>query len=279
MKASRYFLRNFCFFVLVLSLLTLLTVGCGTTDDPTQGGPQQNNHAPKNDVGVQEPDTAPPASRYDALGLPYPLSELPDGVTAPWPDSAITHGALINIRHVIDGDTIRNPFSGQANLRLQGINAPECVKRSTSQGMECDPNNTDYVHDEDKEINEPYGAQAAQALKDLIALNRNVRIVCKMVGGSCETDLYDRYLVWVVIDTPEGPVDASYYLVEQGLALTYTSFPVDNMAAYCTAEDEAIAARRGMWKDGFDAAYSAMHPSTRKWYVYRNDRCRAAQRQ
>lgn len=278
MNASRCFYRNSTVFVLVLSLLAPLAVGCGTADDPSQGGKAQNNHVP-DDVDSGEPDTEPPPNRYEVLGLPYPLSELSEDVSAPWPDRAITHGALINLAHVIDGDTIRNPFSGQANLRLQGINAPECAKRSTSQGMECDPNNTDYAHGEHKDINEPYGAQSAQALKNLIALNRNVRIACKMVGGSCETDLYDRYLVWVVIDTPEGPVDASYYLVEQGLALTYTSFPVDNMAAYCTAEDEAIAARRGMWKDGFDAAYSAMHPSTRKWYVYRNDRCRAAQRQ
>lgn len=270
------FLSALC---LCVFLSAALITGCGPAEDPAQFNNKSGNNI-KHDAGntVDESDASEtPENPYARLGLPYELSELPEGTTAPWPGT-ISHGAVIKVEHVIDGDTIRNPLASQDNIRLLGMDAPECAKHNANNGLSCDPNNTTYtVEAGAKYPNEPYGAESGQALKDLIALNPNVRIACKMVGNECERDLYKRFLAWIVVETPDGPVDASYYIIEQGLGWTYTSFPTENMAMYCKAEDEAIAARRGMWKDGFDAAYAAVTPETRRWYQSRNEKCRKAQ--
>ncbi len=234
--------RNMLLSALYIFLLAALIAGCGGTEDPTQQNNQPtntNNNNNYNDVqnDAEEIDVPEIATNpYDKLGLPA-LPELPEGTTVPWPGT-ISHGAFVKIEHVIDGDTVRNPLAGQDNIRLLGMDAPECAKRKVALGMECDPSNTNYTVEAGAKFpNEPYGAESGQALKDLIALNPEVRIVCKMVGNECERDLYKRFLAWIVVETPDGPVDASYSIISQGLGWTYTSFPTENMALYCNAED------------------------------------------
>lgn len=284
---------------LLLALFWLLAPGCGTTEDPSTGNESTNNFSsdvepPRHDVGLPEDtsddtlsqdedtedtedtdDTSP--SPYDHLGFPYPLGEFPPEESGPWHEFSITHGARVKIHHVVDGDTVVTA-AGAESIRLLGINTPECAKHAGPTGMECDPNDTDFSHPEDAQFwNEPYGYQAFRALKDLIEIQPEVRIVCKMIENICERDAYHRTLAWIVVDTPDGPVDASHHLLEQGLALTFTKYPTPMMASYCNAEDRAIAEKRGIWQDGFDAAYAGMHPGTRIWYQHRNELCRAAQ--
>ncbi len=275
--------RNLILSTLCALLLLALIPGCGPTEDPAQfnnnvGSNTKYDVGQKDDVDDKNDASETSASPYDKLGFPEPMPDLPEGATAPWPGT-ISHGALVKIAHVIDGDTVQNPLNAQRNIRLLGMDAPECSKRKVEGGMECDPNDTNYTVESGVQYpNEPYGAESGQALKDLIAINPEVRIACKMAGGECERDKYNRFLAWIVVETPDGPVDASYYIIEQGLGWTYTSFPTENMAMYCTAEDDAIAQKRGMWKDGFTAAYGAVTPETRRWYQYRNGRCREMQR-
>ncbi|MBA2665141.1 MAG: thermonuclease family protein [Bradymonadaceae bacterium] len=251
--------------------LALAFQACVTSDPSPTAKPDV---AVSEDVGV-EPDVVSPIDVVEvpSLDIPYPLLELPDGATAPWP-GGVVHGALLKVAHVIDGDTLYLEVAeGSAvRLRIVGIDAPECIKRRvTSSWMECDPANTDFSGD-----GEPFGVESWQALKALIDADPVVRIACNMVDGFCDRDHFDRYLGWLITS---GPLDASVHLASNGLALTYTAFPVPNMNVYCAAEDEAIAAKRGLWSEGFDAAFAGFNPSTRTWYSSRNSRCQAAQKQ
>lgn len=275
---------------LLLALLLLLTTGCETTEDPSSRNQPANNlssdvETPLHDVGLPE-DTSSKDTEdtentepgpYDHLGFPYPLGEFPPESSDPGHEFSITHGARVKIHHVIDGDTVVTA-AGAESIRLLGINTPECAKHAGPTGMECDPDDTDFSHPEDARFwNEPYGYESFRALRDLISLQPEVRIVCNMVDNRCERDAYHRTLAWIVVDTPDGPVDASHHLLKNGLALTFTKYPTPMMARYCNAEDRAIAEKRGIWQHGFDAAYAGMHPGTHIWYQHRNELCAAAQ--
>jgi endonuclease YncB( thermonuclease family) len=210
------------------------------------------------------PDDDDPSEVVELPSIPYELDELPAGATAPWPGDMV-HGALVEVAHVIDGDTIKVELAdGKVPVRLVGINAPECDKRPVgSNDRECDPDAQDLSGEA-----EVYGVEAWQALRDRLQ-DQTVRIACKEVNGRCETDRYGRFLGYIVLDGE----DMAEFMTSGGHAWTYTQFPPDNIYTYCVAEDSAIANGEGMWAEGFDSVVTGMNASTRHWYAYRDSTC------
>lgn len=116
----------------------------------------------------------------------------------------------------IDGDTI--DLQG-VRIRLLGIDAPES-------GQACrDAQNTPY----------PCGERARMALAEMIA----GRVV------SCSIERYDRYRRGLAVCTVAG-LDLNAEMVRRGAAVAY----IDRR--YQGQEQEARAARRGIWAGAFD---------------------------
>lgn len=249
---------------------TYLT-GDALADDPTVD--DSDSSSTKSDDPASQPDPDQPDENPDDTkpsvvelpDIPYELDDLPPDATAPWPGDMV-HGALVEVAHVIDGDTIKLTIDDRdVPLRLIGINAPECDKRPAGNNRECNPDAQDLSGEA-----EIYGVQAWQELRDMV-LGREVRIACKMDNGHCETDRYGRYLGFVVLDGD----DVGELMTSGGYAWTYTQFPPDNIYTYCVAEDSAIEERAGMWAEGFDNVVIGMNTSTRNWYSYRDSTCQA----
>ena len=267
-------------------LLAVLSVGCAQVDpSPANSNPgnnrnnanninnannanNQNNANNANNVNnANNSNNTNGETQTDGVPFPYVLPDVPAGATAPWP-GGIVNGALIEVEHVIDGDTVfLRTGEGEFDLesiRVQGINAPECKKRRGANGLnECDPNNDDFSGDP-----EYWGYEAKVALEEF-AEGKTVRLACKEVGGQCETDRYDRFLGVLIVDGE----DASEFLASGGHAWSYTQFPVENLHTYCTAEEDAIDREAGMWEAGFDTVILGMNTSTRNWYTFHDQTC------
>lgn len=111
--------------------------------------------------------------------------------------------------HVYDGDTIKVRLgSGPIIVRLHSIDTPE--------------------HDQ------PWGPQAARALAS--------RIKGRKISLAVVThDSYER----LVADVQLGGESINAWMVQRGNAWAYRHYLEDR--SYCTWEDEARAARRGLW--------------------------------
>ena len=119
---------------------------------------------------------------------------------------------------IVDGDTI---WIGPTKIRLYGIDAPE-TKQECQQA-----DGSEYR----------CGEASTDALRILIASNP-VR---------CEGDTYDRYKRLIAV-CYSGTVNLNAELVRQGWALAYRRYSND----YISAEEEAQAAKRGMWAGEFE---------------------------
>lgn len=113
---------------------------------------------------------------------------------------------------VHDGDSITALAAGnvQLKVRLEGIDAPE--------------------------LKQPFSQQAKQALSGLVF----GKAVTLHITGR---DRYKRTLAVVVV----GDVNVNRELVRLGLAWRYEAYSKD--AALLAAQNEAKAARRGLWSD------------------------------
>ena len=114
---------------------------------------------------------------------------------------------------VADGDTLTVLGEGniQYKIRLNAIDAPEKAQ--------------------------PYGTRSKQALADM-TMSKNVRV--KILNK----DKYGRFIG--MISTDEVP-DVNGAMLEQGLAWHYAYF--DKTEKYAELEQEARAAKRGLWRD------------------------------
>jgi len=123
---------------------------------------------------------------------------------------------IVGRASVIDGDTIE--IRGQ-RLRLFGIDAPESSQLCRAE-------------------NKPYrcGQQSAFALADKIG-EQTVR---------CEERDIDRYQRVVAV-CYLGKEDLGSWLVKKGMALAFRRYSLD----YVAEEDEARAAKRGVWRGEF----------------------------
>ena len=126
--------------------------------------------------------------------------------------------SIVGVASVIDGDTIE--IHG-IRIRLHGIDAPESRQlctRPTGERWRC-------------------GQQASLALSDQIGRST----------VSCDPRDTDRYGRTVAVCRTRG-VDLNGWLVTQGWAVAYRRYSRD----YVRAEDQARAARRGVWSGQFD---------------------------
>lgn len=124
---------------------------------------------------------------------------------------------IVGRASVIDGDTIE--IGGQ-RVRLFGIDSPESSQLCRAE-------------------NKPYrcGQQSALALADKIG-ERTVRCL--------ERDI-DRYRRVVAV-CYLGKQDLGSWLVEEGRALAFRRYSLD----YVAQEEEAQAAKRGVWRGEFE---------------------------
>jgi endonuclease YncB( thermonuclease family) len=120
--------------------------------------------------------------------------------------------------HIVDGDTLH---LNDTKIRLHGIDAPE-TRQECRRG-----NGTPYR----------CGGAATEALRALVG-SQPVR---------CEGSTHDRYRRLIGVCYANG-VNLNAEMVRQGWALAYRRYSED----YVSAEDEAHAAKRGMWAGEFD---------------------------
>lgn len=135
-----------------------------------------------------------------------------------WATIASAETALV--RHVIDGDSLA--LTDGRQIRLIGINAPEI-------GIDGRPD-------------QPL-ARAAQ--RRIAALTAGRAVTLRFDREA--VDRHGRTLAYVLL--PDG-TDIQARLVHEGLAWCVAIPPnVANAQAYCAAEREARAARRGIWAE------------------------------
>jgi endonuclease YncB( thermonuclease family) len=181
-------------------------------------------------------------------------------------DRVLREGARGRVSLVIDGDTLHVTVNGWYHrVRMQGINSPECEMSSelTTDGFQ-------YVCTADDEW---FGLGAYELMRDLVE-GEEVTVRCdEAPGEACPLDAFDRYLAF--LETEEG--DVAEQLARAGGAMSFTKFSSSRRAAYCLAEDAAIAAGVGMWTLGSrEAVLSRMSAGTRDWYARRDRLCSAA---
>jgi endonuclease YncB( thermonuclease family) len=125
-------------------------------------------------------------------------------------------GSISGSATVIDGDGLR---IGATEIRLHAIDAPEALQLCGEGGSAW-----------------PCGRTATDKLRELIG-TRPLECTQK------DIDSYDR----TVAVCTQGDVDLGAEMVRAGLALAYRRFGDD----YVDEEDEARAARRGIWSGPF----------------------------
>lgn len=174
----------------------------------------------------------------------------------------LRNGECASVSHVIDGDTmeLRLADDSVVRVRLRGIDTPECHKARIDGAAHCIPSPE----------GERFGYEAYQALSSLVGDSR-VRVACEMVDGDCRTDLYGRYLAWILLE--RSYVDVAEVLVAGGYAWPYFPMEAASTLTYCAAEDEAMTAGRGMWAEGVDVALANMSADKRRWYGRRELAC------
>lgn len=123
------------------------------------------------------------------------------------------------VRYVIDGDTFI--LANNQRVRMIGINAPEVShRRYNKQGQS-------------------YGKEARKHLEGMI-LKKDVTLK----SGAEEFDRYGRRLSYVYL---QDGTFVNLKMVKDGFAETYRKFPFEYKEDFLKVEDEARAAKLGMW--------------------------------
>jgi len=140
--------------------------------------------------------------------------------------------AEFKVSRVVDGDTIKvRAASGEITIRLVGIDAPEESHKKREPGQ-------------------PFSQQSTKNLAGMV-LNKSVSI--KEYGH----DRYGRTLAEVFLDGKNINLE----MVDAGFAEVYRGDPAlgQDLAPYWKAEEQARAAKRGMWVQG------SKYLSPREW--------------
>jgi len=115
------------------------------------------------------------------------------------------------VTRVVDGDTIYLSAPGRdIKVRMVGIDAPE--------------------------LNQPYGAEARDALTQMVK-GKTVRVIAE------DRDRYGRIVGRVFL----GNLDVNLAMIRQGYAWVYRNYTTDQNLY--SAETEAQNSRRGLWAD------------------------------
>jgi len=135
------------------------------------------------------------------------------------PPEALSEGTY-RVERIVDGDTLL--LANRARVRLQGIDTPETVK----------PNHPE----------EPFGREASAFTKRLVA---EAGGTVRLQFDRERVDKYGRFLAYVWV----GDRMLNEELVRAGLATAETRFryAAAMKTRFRRAEDEARAARRGIW--------------------------------
>lgn len=224
--------------------------------------------------GDTEGPTATSATTEDATVAQdshQPLDTAIPEIGDPNDNRDLLNGSTARIGHIIDGDTF-NVYVGQLapkkyTIRMAGFSAPECNKEHVDGigggGFACTSDD------------ELYGLKSYQALKAMLD-GKTVRVTCDVpVGAWCkvDNDFFDRYVAYVEIDGKDAAVE----MARGGNGFSYTSFASSKRGAICRAEDEAQAAKRGIWALGTLNQIMDDLPDTRGWYYdHHDERCAEA---
>ncbi len=133
----------------------------------------------------------------------------------------------VEIEYVIDGDTF--VLKNQAKVRLLGIDCPETKHSLRGTGPE------------------PFADEATQFTKDFVAKGE-----IRLRFDQERIDRFGRHLAYV----NRGDVSLNEELVRAGLAKAkpHYNFASSFKRTLLAAQDEARAARRGIWADGPDSS-------------------------
>lgn len=132
----------------------------------------------------------------------------------------IDSGDLVRLVKVIDGDSIQVVREGQepVTVRLIGIKSFDAKV--------------------EKDVVTLFGQATVEALQRMM-IDRPVRVML----NATPKDKNGRYLATLFADDQ----DIALYLVRQGLVLVYTVYPFPAMQSYLQEQEQARAARRGLW--------------------------------
>lgn len=132
----------------------------------------------------------------------------------------IDSGDLVRLVKVIDGDSIQVVREGQepVTVRLIGIKSFDAKV--------------------EKDVVTLFGQATVEALQRMM-IDHPVRVML----NATPKDKNGRYLATLFADDQ----DIALYLVRQGLVLVYTVYPFPAMQSYLQEQEQARAARRGLW--------------------------------
>jgi endonuclease YncB( thermonuclease family) len=142
----------------------------------------------------------------------------PGGIRGQTPQTNGPTSLTGRVTRIADGDTLTllDAMNVQHRIRLQGIDAPES--------------------------HQAFGTQSKKTLSDLV-FDREVTAVCD------KTDQYGRLVCKIVV----GDRDINLEQIRAGMAWHYKDYEREQSPAdrelYARAEDDARAARRGLWRD------------------------------
>lgn len=205
------------------------------------------------------PAPSAPNPADPAPTVPAPAATAP-GAPAPAAAAPLVIGVYdVTPQSVTDGDTLRVP--GERPVRVIGLDSEEVFKNAADRAAaEADFAAYARAKRGDAAMPVKYGTPAGEAAKTfvraLLADVKQVRLERDEVGGH-EFDTYERRLAHVVLLAPAGERQLAVEVVRAGHSPYFTKYGRSRRldAALRAAQDEARAARRGIWSAEGPAHY------------------------
>lgn len=227
-------MRDRRFWIVTLVAGALALSGCGVgAGGPDPSGSRGSAPAPAVLEAKPKPSTSKPAR--PGTSKPKPGATKPKPTKSPRPrptrPAAEPSGPRpvqrlqgpFDVVDVVDGDTVKIATAdGVIGLRLIGIDTPETVH--PSQPVEC------------------FGPEASAEATRLLA---GQRVWIELDATQGLTDRYGRTLAYVWM---AGERNFNWHMVRRGFASEYTyDDPYNHRQAFIDAQNDAMAARAGMW--------------------------------
>jgi len=141
-------------------------------------------------------------------------------LSGPMAKADLTPTGSVQVQRIIDGDTLKVDIEGTSEtVRIIGIDTPETVH--PNKAVEC------------------FGMEASKRLKDLL----DGKAVLLQPNPAEDRDQYGRMLRYIELDGED--IGAS--MIRDGYAYSYKQYPHPRLTTYNGLEQEARAARRGLW--------------------------------
>ncbi|MBQ9242607.1 MAG: thermonuclease family protein [Proteobacteria bacterium] len=188
------------------------------------------------------------------------------GCTEDLPACTMKPGSKFLIRQWTDGDTlwIVPKSEGKCNdqeysaedskwkdirfdVRVEGIDAPECTKAQNSYYYYTCIQDTKYTND-----NERMGYDSWAKAMEMLPFKSEIIVSCEktLSDGSCGYDATrKRRLAYIGYERDNASYDFATELARQGLAFANVEFAstTSKIGQICSAQKEAISAKRGLW--------------------------------